>query len=141
MQNSRRPSISPASDLDYARLTAPIDGWVLLKSIEAGEVVNVGTPVLTLGDIEDLWMNVYVGETAVGRLRLGDTAEVRVDAHENERFEGKIVFISQEAEFTPKNVQTREERTKLVFRIKVAIRNREQKLKPGMPADAYLSLR
>jgi HlyD family secretion protein len=128
-------------NLDYAKLKAPISGWVLLKNIEAGEVVNVGTPVVTLGDIEDLWMNVYVDERSVGRLKLGDPVEIQVDAHPKETFVGKIVFISQEAEFTPKNVQTRDERTKLVYRVKVSIRNQNQKLKPGMPADATLRLR
>jgi len=128
-------------NLDYAQLRAPIDGWVLLKNIEAGEVVNVGTPVFTLGDIEDLWMNVYVGETVPGRLRLGDPVEIRVDAHKDKVFPGKIIFISQQAEFTPKNIQTKEERTKLVYRLKVAIRNTSQELKPGMPADASLQLR
>ena len=125
-------------NLDYAELKAPVAGWVLLKNIEAGEVVNVGTPVVTLGDVEDLWMNVYVGEKEVGRLRLGDPVTLRVDAYGNEGFSGKVIFISQEAEFTPKNIQTKEERTKLVYRVKVSIRNKDQKLKPGMPADAEL---
>jgi HlyD family secretion protein len=128
-------------NLDYGALKAPIAGWILLKNIEAGEVVNVGTPVFTMGDIEDVWMNVYVGTEAVGRLRLGDPVEVKVDAYRDQGFPGKIVFISQEAEFTPKNIQTRDERTKLVYRVKVSIRNKEQKLKPGMPADAVLRLR
>ncbi len=123
---------------DYAQLTAPVAGWILLKNIEAGEVVNVGTPVFTLGDIADLWMNVYVGEREVGRLRLGDPVTIRVDAYPKETFSGKVIFISQEAEFTPKNIQTKDERTKLVYRVKVAIRNLDQKLKPGMPADAEL---
>jgi len=128
-------------NLEYAELKAPIAGWVLVKSIEAGEVVNVGTPVVTLGDVDDLWMNVYAGAQAVGRLRLGDPAEIKVDSHPRETFAGKIVFISREAEFTPKNIQTKEERTKLVYRVKVAIPNRNQILKPGMPADAVLRLR
>ncbi len=128
-------------NLDYARLQAPIPGWILRKNIEAGEVVNVGTPVVTLGDVEDLWMNVYVGELVVGKLKLGDPVEIRVDAHPNAVFGGRIVFISEEAEFTPKNVQTKDERTKLVYRVKVSIKNPDQKLKPGMPADATLHLR
>ena len=125
-------------NFDYAQLKAPVSGWVLLKNIEAGEVVNVGTPVFTLGDIADLWMNVYIGEKEVGRLRLGDPVTIQVDAYPNETFEGKVIFISQEAEFTPKNIQTKDERTKLVYRVKVSIRNQDQKLKPGMPADAEL---
>lgn len=128
-------------NLDYAELKAPISGWVLLKNTEAGEVVNVGTPIVTLGDIEDLWMNVYVDERAVGRVKLGDPVEIQVDAYPKETFDGKIVFISQVAEFTPKNVQTKDERTKLVYRIKVSVRNQMQKIKPGMPADATLHLR
>ncbi len=128
-------------NLEYAELRAPIEGWVLLKNIEAGEVVNVGTPVFTLGDIEDLWMNVYAGAEVVGRLRLGGAVDVKVDSHPRETFAGKIIFIAQEAEFTPKNIQTREERTKLVYRLKVSIHNRDQVLKPGMPADAVLRLK
>jgi len=127
-------------NLEYAELKSPIAGSVLLKSTEAGETVNPGSPVVTIGDLDDLWMNVYVGERLVGRLRLGDPVSIRVDAHEKESFDGQIVFISQEAEFTPRNIQTKEERTKLVYRVKVAIRNREQKLKPGMPADATFRL-
>jgi HlyD family secretion protein len=127
-------------NLEYAELKSPLAGSVLLRSIEAGEVVNVGTPVVTVGDLDDLWMNVYVGERAVGRLRLSDPVEVRVDAHGPESFGGRIIFISREAEFTPRNIQTKEERTKLVYRVKVAIRNRDGKLKPGMPADATLRL-
>jgi HlyD family secretion protein len=128
-------------NLEYGELRAPINGWVLQKNIEAGEVVNIGTPVVTLGNIEDLWMNVYVGEAAVGKLCLEDPVEIKVDAHPNQVFSGNIIFISQEAEFTPKNIQTKDERTKLVYRVKVSIRNKEQKLKPGMPADAVLQLR
>ena len=128
-------------NLEYGELTSPIRGWVLLKSVEPGEVVNAGTPVVTLGDIQDLWMNVYVGPTVVGKVHLGDPVDVRVDAHAGQVFTGKIVFISQEAEFTPKNIQTKDERTKLVYRLKVAIPNEDQKLKPGMPADATLRLR
>jgi HlyD family secretion protein len=124
--------------LEYGELKSPVAGWVLLKNIEPGEVVNVGTPVVTLGDVEDLWMNVYVGEREVGRLRLKDPVKISVDAYEGEVFPGNIIFISPEAEFTPKNIQTKEERTKLVYRVKVAIRNKDQKLKPGMPADAEL---
>jgi HlyD family secretion protein len=127
-------------NLEYGELRAPISGWVLQKNIEAGEVVNVGTPVVTLGDIEDLWMNVYVGEAAVGKLRLEDPVEVTVDAHPNQVFSGRIIFISQEAEFTPKNVQTEKERVRLVYRIKVDVPNPSQELKPGMPADAELVL-
>ncbi len=127
-------------NVDYAALKAPLTGWILLKNIEAGEVVNVGTPVFTMGDIEDVWMNVYVGTEVVGRLKLGDAVDVQVDAYKGRRFPGRIVFISSEAEFTPKNVQTKEERTKLVYRIKVSIPNKGQELKPGMPADALLRL-
>jgi HlyD family secretion protein len=127
-------------NLDYGTLKSPISGWVLLKNIEPGEVVNAGTPIVTLGDIEDLWMNVYVGPSVVGKVHLGDPVDISVDAHPGKVFAGKIIFISQEAEFTPKNIQTKEERTKLVYRLKVAIRNVDQKLKPGMPADAVLRL-
>jgi HlyD family secretion protein len=138
LQDARAALNLAQINLDYGELKSPVSGWVLLRNIEPGEVVNVGTPVVTLGDIEELWMNVYVGEREVGRLRLKDPVNIRVDAYETEVFPGNIIFISPEAEFTPKNIQTKEERTKLVYRVKVAIRNKDQKLKPGMPADAEL---
>jgi len=97
--------------------------------------VNPGISILTLMDPQDLWVRAYVPETEIGRLRIGQAATVSVDAFPGRGFPGAITEIASEAEFTPKNVQTRKERVNLVFRVKVAVRNPEGVLKPGMPAD------
>src|SRR3989442_703969 len=121
--------------LDETRLTSPITGVVLRKNVEPGETVNPGISILTLMDPQDLWVRAYVPETEIGRLRIGQAATVSVDAFPGRGFPGAITEIASEAEFTPKNVQTRKERVNLVFRVKVAVRNPEGLLKPGMPAD------
>ena len=121
--------------LDETRLTSPITGVVLRKNVEPGETVNPGISILTLMDPQDLWVRAYVPETEIGRLRIGQAATVSVDAFPGRGFPGAITEIASEAEFTPKNVQTRKERVNLVFRVKVAVRNPEGVLKPGMPAD------
>jgi HlyD family secretion protein len=128
------------TQLSYTEIRSPIDGVVLLKSVETGEVVSPGTPVVTLGDIDALWMNIYIPETQTGLVRLGQPVRVQVDSFPEETFRGEITFISSESEFTPKTIQTQEERVKLVYRVKVSLENVEQKLKPGMPADAEIPL-
>lgn len=129
------------TQLGYTEIKSPIDGVVLIKSVESGEVVNPGTPVATVGDIQNLWMNIYIPETHTGRIQLGQVVQVRVDSFPNETFIGKITFISSQSEFTPKTIQTEEERVKLVYRVKVSIEGSGQKLKPGMPADAEITLK
>jgi HlyD family secretion protein len=129
------------TQLGYTEVRSPIDGVVLTKNVEGGEIVNPGTAVATIGDIQNLWINIYIPETQTGLVKLGQTVAVRVDSFPNEQFAGKITFISSESEFTPKTIQTEEERVKLVYRVKVSLENTGQKLKPGMPADAIISLR
>ena len=124
--------------LEDARLPSPIDGVVLRKNVEAGETVNPGVPIVTLMDPTDVWLRAYVPETEVGRLRIGQTAAVTVDAYPGRVFPGEVTEIASEAEYTPRNVQTRKERVNLVFRIKIAVRNPEGVLKPGLPADAEI---
>ncbi|HEX5000399.1 MAG TPA: efflux RND transporter periplasmic adaptor subunit [Terriglobia bacterium] len=124
--------------LAYTELRSPIDGVVLTRNIEVGEIVNAGSPVVTVADIDNLWINLYVPETQTGRIHLGQTAQVQVDAFPGERFKGTVTFISSESEFTPKTIQTEEERIKLVYRVKVALESGGQRLKPGMPADAAI---
>jgi HlyD family secretion protein len=126
------------SQLGYTAVRAPIDGVVLTRNMENGEVANPGTPVATLADLDNLWMNLYVPEMEIGRLKLGRPVGIRVDAFPDERFKGTVSFISSEAEFTPKTIQTEEERIKLVYRVKVSLENTGQRLKPGMPADAEI---
>ncbi len=117
---------------------APRSGIVTHKLVEAGELVAPGTPLLILSDLSRVELTVYVSEVDLGLISLGQSAAVRTDNRSQSSFEGRITFISPEAEFTPKNIQTREERVKLVFRVRISIPNPALILKPGMPADAIL---
>lgn len=126
--------------LEYATLTAPMDGVVLAENVEAGEFVAAGTPVVTIGVLDPLWLRAYIGETDLGRVKLGQSAQVTTDSYPGKSYRGTVSFIAQNAEFTPKNVQTEKERVKLVYRIKIALANPAQELKPGMPADAVIDL-
>jgi HlyD family secretion protein len=124
--------------LGYATLVAPLSGVVLSKSVEPGEQVAAGTPVVTLGDTDQCWLKGYIPETELGRVKLGQRARVTTDSHPGKVYEGKVSFISSEAEFTPKSVQTEKERVKLVYRVKITLPNPGMELKPGMPADAEI---
>lgn len=124
--------------LDEARLESPVAGVVLHKNVEAGETVNPGVSLVTLMDPGDVWLRAYVPETDIGRVKIGQTATIAVDAFPGRRFPGAISEIGSGAEYTPRNVQTKKERVNLVFRIKIAVRNPDGVLKPGMPADAEI---
>ncbi|MGE5237640.1 MAG: efflux RND transporter periplasmic adaptor subunit [Chloroflexota bacterium] len=120
---------------------APVSGVVLRKNVELGETVAAGVPVFTIGELEDPWIKVYVKEDKIGLVRLGQKARVSTDSYPGKTYEGTVTFISSEAEFTPKIVQTHEERVKLVFGIKVKVKNVGDELKPGMPADVRIELK
>lgn len=122
----------------YTELAAPMDGIILSRSAEPGEFFNPATPVVTLGDIAHPWLRAYVGETDLGRIKLREKVKVTTDSFPDKTYDGVLTFISSEAEFTPKSVQTFEERVKLMFRIKIALSNPDNELKPGMPADAVI---
>jgi HlyD family secretion protein len=124
--------------LDNTAIHAPLNGVVLRKNVEEGETVFAGTPVLTIGDLENPWVKVYVPENRLGSVSLGQKAAVSVDTFPGRQYDGEVTYISSEAEFTPKNVQTKEERVKLVFGVKVSVQNRNNELKPGMPADVKI---
>lgn len=124
--------------LGYATLAAPLSGVVLSKHVEPGEYVSAGTPVVTVGDLEHLWVRAYVNETDLGRVKLGQNARATTDTYPGKRYDGHVSFISSQAEFTPKSVQTEQERVKLVYRIKVDLLNPRLELKPGMPADVEI---
>lgn len=124
--------------LSYADLKSTIDGFVTVKSADVGEVLQAGSPVFTVVDLNDIWLTAYVEETDLGRVRLNQPVEVKTDTYPDKTYRGRISFISEEAEFTPKQIQTTEERAKLVYRIKVDITNANLELKPGMPADGYI---
>jgi len=127
-------------NLNRCRLFAPLAGRVLSKNREAGETVPAGASIVTMGDLTRPWLNLYVGERDLGKVALGMKAYVTVDSFPQEPFTGKVAFISEKGEFTPKNIQTQDERVKLVYRVKIELENRNQALKPGMPADAVLPL-
>ena len=117
-------------------ITAPAEGTVTLRGIEPGEYVSPGAPVFRVTNLDRVKLMIYVAEADLGKIRTGQDASIFVDSHPDRPFPGTIVYISPIAEFTPKNVQTKEERTKLVFAVKVEADNPEGILKPGMPADA-----
>ena len=124
--------------LDKLTLRSPIDGTVIEKVAHAGETASPGARLLQLGKLKPVTLTIYVPETDLGHLRIGQPAEARVDAFPDKAFQGEIILIASEAEFTPKNVQTKEERASLVFAVKIRLPNEEGLLRPGMPADAVI---
>lgn len=120
-----------------ATVTAPLPGVISEKLVEAGEIVAAGAPLLVITNLGDAWLTVYIAETDLARIRFGQEARVRTD--DGQQRTGRITFISSKAEFTPKNVQTRDERVKLVYRVKVGLPNDDGLFKPGMPAEAVLT--
>ncbi len=126
--------------LGYATLAAPLTGIVLSKNAEPGEFLAAGTPVVTIGELGRAWLRAYINETDLGRVKPGQPAKVTTDTYPGKSYAGRVSFISSEAEFTPKTVQTEQERVKLVYRIKIDVPNPQMDLKPGMPADAEIDL-
>jgi len=113
---------------------------VLRKHVEPGEIIAPGTPAVTVADLRNIWLKIYVPEPQLGRVKLGQAAGITTDSYPGKVYRGRVTFINSEAEFTPKNVQTQEERVKLVFAVKITVDNPAQELKPGMPADAKIAL-
>jgi HlyD family secretion protein len=126
--------------LEYTQLKAPFDGIVMSKAAEPGEYLNPGSPVVTIADLATVYLRAYINETDLGRIALGQNVQVRTDSYPGKVYQGVISYISNQAEFTPKSVQTLEERVKLVYLIKVELANPNQELKPGMPADCVIEL-
>ena len=120
--------------------TSPVDGVVLVKSADVGEVLAAGTTVVAIGDIEHPWLRGYINETDLGKVKLGTKAKVTTDSYPGKVYPGRVSFIASEAEFTPKQIQTQQERVKLVYRIKIEIENPQHELKSNMPADAEIVL-
>jgi len=134
-----RASLDQASiQLDYGQLKAPGAGIVTSRNVEPGEVVTPGREVLNHSDLATVDLKIFVDETEIGKVKPGQKAEVRVDTFPGKTFAGTVTFISPEGEFTPKIIQTRKERVKLVYLVKVSIPNPGLELKSGMPADAWL---
>jgi HlyD family secretion protein len=121
-------------NLKDTRIVAPVGGVVTTRLVDPGETIAPGAPAMVLTDLDHAWANVYVEEPHVPLIKLGDTVQVLTDA--GQRLQGKVSFVSPRAEFTPRNVQTANDRAKLVYRMKVAVDNRAGILKPGMPVEA-----
>jgi len=126
------------ADLNETKIYSPVDGVILSRPVEVGEVVNPGTVLYVIVDLNKLYVKVYVPEPDIGKLKLGLPARVYIDAYPERFFNGKITKIYEQAEFTPKNVETKQERVKLVFGVEVSVDNPEGLLKPGMPADVVI---
>jgi len=124
--------------LDYTTLLAPFDGVITVRQAELGEIMVPGTPVVTLADLDHIWLRAYINETDMGKIRLDQVAVVKTDTYPGKSYKGRVSFISSSAEFTPKSVETHAERVTLVYRIKIDIDNPTHELVPGMPADAVL---
>jgi HlyD family secretion protein len=126
--------------LGYTTLHAPFSGVILIRNAELGEVMQPGTPVVTLADLDHVWLRAYISETDLGKVRWGQDAIVTTDSYPGKQYPGHISFIASDAEFTPKSVETHKERVTLVYRIKIDVYNPRHELKPGMPADALIKL-
>lgn len=124
--------------LGYTDLTAPVSGVVEVRQAELGEVMAPGSPVVTIANLDHLWMRGYISETDLGRVRQGQAAMVKTDTYPGKLYRGRVSFIAPTAEFTPKSVETHKERVTLVYRIKIDLDNPNHELKPGMPADATI---
>jgi HlyD family secretion protein len=119
-------------------LTAPMSGIVTSRSAQAGETATAGAPLLTVANLDEVTLVIYIPENRVGQIGVGQEAQVQVNSFPEQVFVGHVASIAGKAEFTPRNVQTQEERVNLVFAVKVSIPNPDHKLKPGMPADATI---
>jgi len=126
--------------LEYAELSTPTNGTVISKMYDAGEVVMPGAPVCTIIDLEDLTVKIYLPEVHLGHIKLGQSVKIQIDSHPDQTFSGWINHISDKAEFTPKNIQTKEERVKQVFAIEVECGSQDGILKPGLPCDVEIPL-
>ncbi len=121
-------------------VTSPFDGYIVKQFVEKGEMLSMMTSLFKVSDLSQVELVVYVSEEDLGKVKLNQTAEITTDSYEDKIYVGKVIYISPEAEFTPKNIQTKDERTKLVFAVKIKIPNPDFELKAGMPADAKIQL-
>ena len=119
---------------------SPLSGLIVKKFIEEGETVSMLSSLFKVSNLDVAELVIYIPEEEFGKIKLGQTADVSNDTFKDKIYKGKVIYISPEAEFTPKNIQTEDERTKLVYAVKIRIPNPNQELKPGMPADAVIKL-
>jgi len=121
-------------------VTSPVNGFIVKKFVELGETVSMMSSLVKISDLSEVKLSIYVSETDLGKIKPGQKAEVSIDSFKDKVYEGMVIYISPEAEFTPKNIQTKDERTKLVFEVKIKIPNPNFELKAGMPADAVIKV-
>ena len=140
MQRAKAQLGVTESQLLDTTVHSPIDGVVLVKSAEVGEVLAAGTTVVTIGDLDHPWLRGYINETDLGRVKLGQKVRVTTDSFLGKTYAGRITFIASQAEFTPKQIQTPQERVKLVYRVKIDVENPNRELKSNMPVDAVIQL-
>lgn len=124
----------------YTTLRAPFDGVIAVREAERGQLAGPGVAIFTLDDLDHPWLRAYVNEQDIGRVRLGEPVQITTDSYPGKKYFGRISFISPEAEFTPKTVETNAERVTLVYRIRIDVANPTHELLPGMPADASIEL-
>lgn len=137
--NAANAALNQASiQLDYTQLKSPMKGIITSRNIEPGETVNSGREVITVSDLSRVDLKIFVDETEIGKVKPGQNVDVKVDTFPGKVYSGAVSFISPEGEFTPKIIQTKKERVKLVYLVKVSIENPHLELKAGMPADAWL---
>ncbi len=128
------------ANIENAVIYSPIDGTIFERNLEIGEMAFPGSAILTMADLKKVFIKIYVDEKKLGLVRLGMKAVIHVDSFPKKDFIGKVSAIANKAEFTPKTIQTKDERVKLMFAVKIVLDNTDQSLKPGMPADAVIYL-
>jgi HlyD family secretion protein len=121
-------------------VVSPLNGFIVQKYVEKGETVSMLSSLFKVSELSTVKLVIYISEEDLGKIKLGQKADVISDTYKNKNYKGTVIYISPEAEFTPKNIQTKDERTKLVFAVKIEIKNPDFELKPGMPADAVIHL-
>jgi len=124
--------------INDAVIKSPIDGYSTLMNFEKGEIVNAGAVLTRIVDLKNVWTKIFINEIDLGKVHLNQAVTIKVDAFDEREFKGRISYISPEAEFTPKNIQTKEERVKLVYAVKVSISNDDLLLKQGMQCDVFI---
>ncbi len=124
----------------YSIVKSPIKGVILTLSVNTGEVVSAGVPLVVVGDIDEVKLTIYIQEDELGRVKLDQKVRVKVDSYPDRTFPGRVSYIASEAEFTPSTVQTKEDRVTTVYAVKISLTNKDHVLKPGMPADAEITI-
>ncbi len=146
LQSSHKSALasikSTEINLEDMKINSPIDGVILYKLVENGEMLAAGGKLFIMYNPDDLYMTIYMPSEKAGQVKLGEEAKIKLDAYPKKTFNAKITFVAENAEFTPKEVETQKEREKLVFRVKLSLEdNSSREAKPGMPGDGYIKLR